>query len=202
MFTNLSHNIWLLIIIFTAISLVVGLLLGIATSTLKAKSSPLEDSIDAMLPQTQCGQCGYPGCKPYAKALIEGEAINKCVPGGQVLVEKLAELLDREIPSDTMEEPEEMVAVINEDMCIGCTKCIQACPVDAIIGANKVMHSIVPDLCTGCTLCVAPCPTDCIEMIKVKPKPTQWDWKTKLNLEQLIDINTNVAPNKAQVKHD
>src|SRR5699024_1658024 len=122
----------------------------------------------ALLPQTQCTQCGYDGCRPYAQAIADGQAaINRCPPGGQAGVEKLAALLGQPvIPLDTergLPGPLQ-VAVIDEAHCIGCTLCIQACPVDAIVGANKLMHTVLPDVCTGCELCVAPCPVDCIDM--------------------------------------
>ncbi|KRP52240.1 (4Fe-4S)-binding protein [Pseudomonas poae] len=122
--------------------------------------------IDALLPQTQCGKCGHPGCKPYAEGIALGEAINKCPPGGQETVVGLAHLLNVPVLDldTTRGEAPAQVAYIREAECIGCTKCIQACPVDAIVGAAKLMHSVIIDECTGCDLCVAPCPVDCIEM--------------------------------------
>ncbi|WP_312492666.1 electron transport complex subunit RsxB [Pseudomonas cremoris] len=122
--------------------------------------------IDALLPQTQCGKCGHPGCKPYAEGIAQGEAINKCPPGGQETIAGLAQLLSvpvMELDTTRGEAPAQ-IAYIREAECIGCTKCIQACPVDAIVGAAKVMHTVIIDECTGCDLCVAPCPVDCIEM--------------------------------------
>lgn len=135
----------------------------------------LIQKIDALLPQTQCGLCGHrDGCLPYAKAISEGEEANKCVPGGQPVADALAELLGR--PKLKAEEsvwpiqsdgrPQRMKAIIREDECIGCTKCINACPVDAIIGSGKLMHSILTDLCTGCELCIPPCPVDCIDLVE------------------------------------
>ncbi|WP_460121142.1 electron transport complex subunit RsxB [Pseudomonas sp. H3_G09] len=122
--------------------------------------------IDALLPQTQCGKCGHPGCKPYAQGIVDGEPINQCPPGGEETIAALAELL--KIPLlelDISRGPAPpQVAFIREAECIGCTKCIQACPVDAIVGAAKLMHTVLIDECTGCDLCVAPCPVDCIEM--------------------------------------
>lgn len=122
--------------------------------------------IDALLPQTQCGKCGHPGCKPYAEGIAQGEAINKCPPGGQETIAGLAQLLKLpvlELDTSRGEAPAQ-IAFIREAECIGCTKCIQACPVDAIVGAAKLMHTVIVDECTGCDLCVAPCPVDCIEM--------------------------------------
>ncbi|MDU8430400.1 electron transport complex subunit RsxB [Pseudomonas syringae pv. actinidifoliorum] len=123
-------------------------------------------SIDALLPQTQCGKCGHSGCQPYAEGIAGGEAINKCPPGGDETILQLAELLVVPVlPLDKERgEAPAQVAFIREAECIGCTKCIQACPVDAILGAAKLMHTVIIDECTGCDLCVAPCPVDCIEM--------------------------------------
>lgn len=122
--------------------------------------------IDALLPQTQCGKCGHPGCKPYAEGIASGEPINKCPPGGSETIAALAELLKvpvLELDVSRGSAPAQ-IAYIREAECIGCTKCIQACPVDAIVGAAKFMHTVIVDECTGCDLCVAPCPVDCIEM--------------------------------------
>ncbi|KYQ72088.1 RnfABCDGE type electron transport complex subunit B [Acinetobacter pragensis] len=135
----------------------------------------LIQKIDALLPQTQCGLCGHrDGCLPYAKSIAEGEDANKCVPGGQPVADALAALLDRTaLPAEASVwpiqqdgRPQRMKAVIREDECIGCTKCISACPVDAIIGSGKLMHTVLTDLCTGCELCIPPCPVDCIDLIE------------------------------------
>ncbi|HEX7325814.1 MAG TPA: RnfABCDGE type electron transport complex subunit B [Rhodanobacteraceae bacterium] len=135
----------------------------------------LVDRIDAALPQTQCGRCGYAGCRPYAEAIARGEApINRCPPGGMEGVRTLARITGQPVlaldPACGEPTPAR-VAVIDEDACIGCTKCIQACPVDAIVGASKLMHTVIADLCTGCGLCVAPCPVDCIAMLTVADAP-------------------------------
>jgi electron transport complex protein RnfB len=127
------------------------------------------DQIEDLLPQTQCTKCGYPACRPYAEAIAAGEAdINQCPPGGMEGVARLARLTGRPVipinPANGVERPRP-VAFIDESLCIGCTLCIQACPVDAILGAAKQMHTILPTLCTGCDLCVAPCPVDCIVMV-------------------------------------
>jgi electron transport complex protein RnfB len=129
----------------------------------------LAESIDALLPQTQCTRCGYPACMDYAKAIADGEAaINQCPPGGAAGIAALARLLGCAPlplnPANGVEKPRE-IAFIDEEVCIGCTKCIQACPVDAIVGASKFMHTVIADECTGCELCIAPCPVDCIAMI-------------------------------------
>lgn len=129
--------------------------------------------INALLPQTQCTQCGYSGCLPYAEAISQGTPHNQCPPGGPRVIQKLSDLLGRKVldlnPNHGLaQDPETnptLAAYIREEDCIGCTKCIQACPVDAIIGSGKFMHTVLPDLCTGCNLCVAPCPVDCIDMI-------------------------------------
>lgn len=141
-------------------------------------SPSLADQIEDVLPQTQCTKCGYSGCRPYAEAIAAGSAdINQCPPGGAQGVARLANLLGRKViplnPVNGLERPRS-VAFIDESLCIGCTLCIQACPVDAISGAAKQMHTVVPDLCTGCDLCVAPCPVDCIVMYPVT-EASGWD---------------------------
>ena len=134
--------------------------------------------IDALLPQTQCGKCGHPGCKPYAEGIALGEAINKCPPGGQETIAGLAQLLRLPVLDlDTSRgDAPAQVAYIREAECIGCTKCIQACPVDAILGAAKHMHTVIARECTGCELCVAPCPVDCIHMVPIAETITSWKW--------------------------
>ncbi len=172
-------QILIIILIFAVLALLFGLLLGYAAVKFKVESDPIVDQIDAILPQTQCGQCGYPGCKPYAEAVAKGDRIDKCVPGGTQTIQKIADLMGVEPPSDTTESlitPPKKVAFIHENLCIGCTKCIQACPVDAIIGAPKMMHTILRSECTGCDLCVDPCPTNCIEMIELPTTPDRWKW--------------------------
>ena len=143
----------------------------------------LASQIDRLLPQTQCGQCGFPGCKPYARALARDEAdIDQCPPGGTEGVIALAELLGREPkpvnPRNGIEKPK-VLALIREEDCIGCTKCIQACPVDAIIGAPKLMHTVLADLCTGCELCIPPCPVDCIDLVPAPDLPQDQSLSTR-----------------------
>lgn len=165
---------FLLIFIFACC----GLLLAYFAKRFKVEGNPLAAQIDAVLPQTQCGQCGFPGCKPYAQAVAEGKAaINLCPPGGQEGVDQIAQIMgveSVELAAGSASEGEPEVAFIIEDWCIGCTKCIQACPVDAILGSNRRMHTVIKDECTGCGLCVPPCPVDCIVMQK---RPQHWQWQ-------------------------
>jgi electron transport complex protein RnfB len=139
----------------------------------------LADAIDALLPQTQCTRCGYPACRPYAEAVADGSAeINRCPPGGEPLVRALAALTGRAyrpLEQAGADTGPRRVARIDESRCIGCTLCIQACPVDAIVGAAKRMHTVVAELCTGCDLCVAPCPVDCIAMLPAPDADRPWD---------------------------
>ncbi|MDS4016468.1 MAG: electron transport complex subunit RsxB [Candidatus Accumulibacter sp.] len=159
-------------------AIVLGAALGYASIKFKVEGDPLVEKIDAILPQTQCGQCGYPGCKPYAEAISSGEAeINLCPPGGMDGVRKLADLLGREVKPLVAEEKPKQVAIIDEQTCIGCTLCIQACPVDAIVGAAKQMHTIIGPLCTGCELCIPPCPVECIRMEPLSENLENWKWK-------------------------
>ena len=158
----------LAIAVIVALAALAGLVLGRAARRTDGRDA-LEARIDAILPQTQCGQCGYAGCRPYARALAAGDAdIDQCPPGGAAGARALAALLGREPkpvnPANGIEKPP-VVALIVEADCIGCTKCLQACPVDAIVGGPKLMHTVVAELCTGCELCIPPCPVDCIELV-------------------------------------
>ena len=162
------------------LALLFGLVLGYAAIKYRVEGNPIVEQIDAILPQTQCGQCGYPGCRPYAEAIANGDEINKCPPGGEATVKELADLMGVEakpLAGGEAKEPIKTVAYIREDECIGCTKCIQACPVDAIIGATRQMHTVLIDECTGCDLCVEPCPVDCIDMLPVKTTSQNWKWQ-------------------------
>ena len=168
------------VIALALLGLPFGALLGFADVRFKVEGNPIVDQIEELLPQTQCGQCGHPGCRPYAEAIANGEAINKCPPGGESTIHDLANLLDVEVlPLDAEhgEEDVKKIAYIREDECIGCTKCIQACPVDAILGAAKQMHTVIVDECTGCDLCVEPCPVDCIDMLPIETNVQNWRWE-------------------------
>ncbi len=169
------------------LALLFGAGLGFAAVKFRVEGDPIVERIDALLPQTQCGQCGYPGCRPYAEAISNGDLINKCPPGGQATVKALADLLDVPEPElDGEASDVKTVAYIREDECIGCTKCIQACPVDAILGAAKQMHTVIASECTGCDLCVEPCPVDCIEMRPVPQTLNEWKWDIPAPLGERI----------------
>jgi len=166
------------IIVLVGMAVFFGLLLGYSAQKFKVEGNPVVDQIDRLLPQTQCGQCSYPGCRPYAEAIANQEVgINQCPPGGEATIQALADLLDVDVvPLDGELQQADVptVAIIREETCIGCTLCIQACPVDAIVGAAKLMHTVIADECTGCDLCLPPCPVDCIDMIPMKVTLDDW----------------------------
>lgn len=168
------------------LAVLVATLLGAAQARLPKDDNQLIDAIDALLPQTQCAQCGYPGCKPYAEAVASGAALDLCPPGGQATLSALEDLLG-ERASTQLAEPVELLAVIDESRCIGCALCIPPCPVDAILGTNKYMHTVLAQHCTGCELCVAPCPVDCIDMLEVATGTVR---KTP---QTMIDANTPIT---------
>lgn len=166
------------ILVIAGLATVFGLLLGYTAIRFKVEGDPIADQIDSLLPQTQCGQCSYPGCRPYAEAIASGEAeINRCPPGGEVTMIALADLLGRDpVPledEEAAEKPKSIARVVEAD-CIGCTLCIQACPVDAILGAAKQMHTVIESECTGCELCIPPCPVECIHMYPIETTPDNW----------------------------
>ena len=153
--------------VISGIALVAGVVLAVARRKLPSDKSGLTEEINRMLPQTQCAQCGYPGCRPYAAAIAESNApINLCPPGGQDTVDRLAALLGKErIPlAEDAAPADPQIALIDEALCIGCAHCLSACPVDAIVGAPHFMHTVIVEECTGCELCIAPCPVDCIRL--------------------------------------
>jgi len=184
----------IVIITLAVVAAIFGLILGYSAIRFKVEGDPVVDKIDALLPQTQCGQCTYAGCRPYAEAIAKGEAdINQCPPGGEATIIALADLLDVGVKPLNAAHGEEKacptIVRIDEQTCIGCTLCIQACPVDAILGAAKHMHTVIESECTGCNLCIPPCPVDCIHIFEVKPTIRNW-------VAELPDVDY-VAPSAA-----
>ena len=169
----------IVVILLAIVAAIFGIILGYSAIRFKIEGNPVVDQIDALLPQTQCGQCTYPGCRPYAEAIASGEAeINQCPPGGEATIAALADLLNVEVIPLNAENGEvkesKTIVRIDEQTCIGCTLCIQACPVDAILGSAKQMHTIISSECTGCNLCIPPCPVDCIHIIPVEQNLNNW----------------------------
>lgn len=180
------------------------------------QTKELADRLEDILPQTQCTKCSYPDCRAYAKAMAIGEALpNRCPPGGVEGIQRLSTILTPVFPQDAFElhpkiDPEcgverpRPVAFIDPKTCIGCTLCIQACPVDAIVGASKQMHVVLSDWCTGCDLCIPPCPVDCITMLDVTDKKTGWDaWSQELaDVARTRYTNRNVRLDREQRDND
>ncbi|MDJ0927633.1 MAG: electron transport complex subunit RsxB [Gammaproteobacteria bacterium] len=156
------------VLVVGSLTAIIGVALSLAAARLPADRDTLTRRIDALLPQTQCGQCGYAGCRPYAEAIANGDAaINQCAPGGDLTIRAVAELLGqtpRPLNPVYGEHRGPLVATIDEAACIGCLRCLEVCPVDAILGAPRHLHTVLNDLCTGCELCIAPCPVDCISL--------------------------------------
>ena len=170
------------ILIIVLLGAALGAVLGFASIKFKVEGNPLVERVEATLPQTQCGQCGFAGCRPYAEAVASGQvAPNLCVPGGDNVARSLADLLGVEFQpvggGEGSGPKPKQVAFIDEAACIGCTACIKACPVDAIIGASKLMHTILINQCTGCELCVPACPVDCITMEPLQEDIATWKWQ-------------------------
>ncbi len=161
----------------TALGAFLGLLLGLAGKFFAIEDeNPLVKGVEDMLPGSQCGQCGFPGCSPAAKAVVDGEvSLNFCPPGGRALVESLADLLDID-PSTVGDVAKPVVAAINETLCVGCTKCLKACPTDAVVGANGQIHFVVTAACTGCKKCFDVCPENCIDMAPEPESLNAWHW--------------------------
>lgn len=166
----MTLTLFICLLIITLFSIAIGLLSPQQElSTVQQNRTHNIDAIDHLLPQTQCGDCGFQGCRPYAEALVQHQTdINRCMPGGNETIKALALILGAETKpfyKDNKKNEQKTIALIDETLCIGCVKCIAACPVDAIIGAPKQMHSVINQYCTGCELCIAPCPVDCISMV-------------------------------------
>lgn len=168
------------IIAISCLALGFGLLLGYSSLRFHVEEDPMAEKINELLPQSQCGQCGYPGCHTYAEAIANGSAeINACPPGGEATMISIAQLLGIDpVPmgAEGEEAPPPSTAFIREEECIGCTMCLKACPVDAIIGSTRQMHTVIAEECTGCEACVAPCPVDCIEMKPIAINIRSWTW--------------------------
>lgn len=165
------------ILILTALGIAMGALLGVAARHLAVEGNPLQAQVEELLPGSQCGQCGFPGCAPAAAAVAEGNApVTMCPPGGRALAEALAAIMGVSVDLSDVEDKAPLVAHVHESLCVGCTKCFKRCPTDAIVGGPKQIHAVFADACTGCCKCFEVCPTECIEMREVKPTLQTWYW--------------------------
>jgi len=172
------------IISLTALGLGLGFLLGAAARYLRVEDNPLIDEIERLMPGSQCGQCGYPGCRPAAEALVTGKApATLCPPGGRALAEQLANKLAIEIDLSGVKDQVPMVARVDKTLCIGCARCFKVCPTDAVVGAPKQIHAVVADACIACGKCVDVCPTECLKMHLVKVTLRNWRWPAPAMLE-------------------
>ena len=161
----------------STLGLMLGLLLGLAGRYLKVEQDPIIDQIEAMLPGSQCGQCGLPGCHSAAEALAKGEvSVTLCPPGGVSLAEELAELLNVDADLSALSNDGPVLASVKEETCIGCTRCFKVCPTDAIMGAPKQLHSVFKEACTGCKACVEVCPTECLQVYPIELTLSNWSW--------------------------
>jgi len=161
----------------TILGLLLGWLLGLASRYLKVDGNPLVEKVEALMPGSQCGQCGLPGCSAAAEAIANGQApVNLCPPGGRALAEELANLLGVAVDLSGIAEKAPVVAHVHENLCVGCTRCLKRCPTDAILGGPKMIHAVFPDACIGCEKCYEVCPTECIEMRPVEATLQTWYW--------------------------
>lgn len=161
----------------TTLGLTLGFLLGLAARYLKVESNPLVDELEKMLPGSQCGQCGFPGCTQAATALADGKAtVTLCPPGGHSLAKALADKLGVSVDLSDVEDVEPVLANVREETCIGCTRCFKVCPTDAIIGAPKQIHMVFRDACTGCAICIDVCPTECLQLVPIETTLRTWRW--------------------------
>ncbi|RIK92163.1 MAG: electron transporter RnfB [Proteobacteria bacterium] len=166
-----------MVISIGGIGLGLGALLTISARYLKVENDPLLEEIIQMMPGTQCGQCGYPGCTPAAEGLVKGEApVTLCPPGGKALAAKLAEKLGVEVDLSKMEIKEKTIAFVDESLCIGCTRCYQVCPTDALLGAPQQLHTVISDICTSCEDCISMCPTGALRMVPIERTLQNWNW--------------------------
>ncbi|VFP86974.1 electron transport complex subunit RsxB [Candidatus Erwinia haradaeae] len=184
--------------ILSTISFICGSLLGYTSYRFAITEDTIIHQIDRILPQIQCGQCGYPGCLPYANAIAkQDKIINKCIPGGEYVMLKIAKIINidpQPLDNLAINKPKRTIAWINENHCIGCTKCIHVCPVDAIIGAKKTMHTVLSEICTGCNLCLSICPTHCINMRSTcdTPNTSHFDRPNAI-VERTVVVQNNVT---------
>jgi len=161
----------------TTLGLLLGLLLAVAARFLRVAADPLVGELESLMPGSQCGQCGFPGCAPAAEALVAGEApVTLCPPGGRALAGQLATRLGVTVDLSGVADKPPSIAVIDEQRCIGCTRCLKVCPTDAIVGASKQIHAVIRDACTGCEQCLDTCPTDCVVMHEIQPTLQSWHW--------------------------
>jgi len=159
------------------LGLTLGVVLGLAGRYLKVEQNPIVAEIAAMMPGSQCGQCGFPGCQPAAEAVAAGEvSVTLCPPGGRLLAEELAAKLGVEADFSQIADDEPVMAAVKEETCIGCTRCFKVCPTDAIMGAPKQIHSVFEEACTGCKACVEVCPTECLQVHAIKITLGTWSW--------------------------
>jgi len=174
------------IMVMTSLGLILGMFLALAARFLKVKADPIVEDIIAMLPGSNCGQCGFAGCGQAAEAVADGSVgLDMCPPGGRSLVENLASRLGVDWDYSNTAAVEPMIAYIEEATCIGCTRCFKACPTDAVVGAPKQMHSVIKDSCNGCKLCVEVCPTECLKMVEVETTLENWQWHKPQSLHQI-----------------
>lgn len=165
------------IVSLTFLGFSLGLALGLAARHFKVDADPMVEKIEAMLPGSQCGQCGFPGCSPAAVAVAAGEApVTLCPPGGRALAQQLADVMGVTVDLSDAEDTEPMLARVNEETCIGCTKCFKVCPTDAIVGAPKQIHTVIEEACTGCGNCIGVCPTECLDMQPIETTLRSWRW--------------------------
>lgn len=165
------------IVSLTALGLSIGFSLGFAAKRFKVEKDPMAEQIEAMLPASNCGQCGYAGCGQAAEALVKGEAlVTLCPPGGRALAEDLSAKLGVTADLSGMEDAGPKLAFVKEATCVGCTRCFKACPTDAIVGAPKMIHTVIPNACTGCGACVDICPTECLELRDIPETLGSWRW--------------------------
>lgn len=173
------------VVSLTMMGMGIGFLLGFAAKHFRVETNPLVEEINSLLPASNCGQCGYPGCSSAAEALVKGDAlVTLCPPGGKLLAEQIADRLGVEANLSNMEDKGPLLAFVREETCVGCTRCFKACPTDAIIGAPKMLHTVIPSACTGCGACVDICPTECLVLNEIPETLSTWRWHKPVPMVQ------------------